>query len=78
MVMFSLCCQQRDRQKYAARYDKYSDNVKISTCNVNVRFQWSEQDQTYKRIEPFKIVHDHTLELDKRVLVSKIIFESIK
>lgn len=51
---------------------------KVSNCNVNVRFMWNEVIGSYERIDCFKMVHDHRIELDERCFLPNQIMRDIK
>lgn len=51
---------------------------KVSNCNVNVRFKWNEKECMFVRVDLFKMVHDHRLELDERCLLPSDILHDIK
>ena len=67
IYMFSLWWSRRDQPKYHHRFNFQQNSIKLSECNVNIRFTWNELWGNFIRKEPFKIVHDHNLELDERV-----------
>eukprot|EP00347_Sterkiella_histriomuscorum_P015287 403357600 len=78
--MFSLSCYLRNQPKYDTKYYQYDQGrmPKVSNCNVNVRFEWDEQIGRFQRVDKFKYVHDHRLELDERCLIESCILRDIK
>ncbi|CDW88447.1 protein far1-related sequence 5-like [Stylonychia lemnae] len=77
---FSLSCYLRNQPKYDTKYYQYDQGrlPKVSNCNVNVRFVWNEMEQRFDRVEQFKYVHDHRLELDERCFLENYILRDIK
>ena len=68
LIFFSLCCFQRNQPRF---FQRPNDPVEArlprdSKCPVNVRFKWNDQIGLYERMNEFKLVHDHKLEIDDR------------
>ncbi|CAI2385102.1 unnamed protein product [Moneuplotes crassus] len=76
--MFSLCCAKRDKPKYHPRFQYAQTSVKLSECNVNVRFYFDKLKGSFIRKEPFKIVHDHPRSLEEKVTVSEDIIREVR
>lgn len=81
LVFFSLCCHLRNQPRF---FNRAFDNgigerlPKNSACPVNVRFKWNDQIGLYERLDEFKMVHDHKLEIDDRCFLQPEILQFIK
>ena len=80
LVFFSLCCHLRNQPRFGNRYfNDHSERApRQSACPVNVRFKWNNQIGLYERMDEFKMVHDHKLEIDDRCFLQPELLMFIK
>lgn len=80
LVFFSLCCHLRNQPRFGNRYfNEHAERApRQSACPVNVRFKWNDQIGLYERMDEFKMVHDHKLEIDDRCFLQPELMIFIK